>query len=74
MADFAAVTEALAARMQAEGPGLPTVQLSVGVELLRSLQAELDGLGKQQEELRLAEQLFGMDITSFPHLNKVRPC
>lgn len=60
--------------MQAEGPGLPTVQLSVGVELLRSLQAELDGLGKQQEELRLAEQLFGMDITSFPHLNKVRPC
>lgn len=72
VADFAAVTEALATRMQSEGPGLPSVQLSVGVELLRSLQAELDGLGKQQEELRLAEQLFGMDITSFPHLSKVR--
>lgn len=72
VADFAAVTEALAARMHSEGPGLPTVQLAVGVELLRALQSELDGLGKQQEELRLAEQLFGMDVTSFPHLSKVR--
>jgi len=59
--------------MQSEGPGLPTVQLPAGVEQLRALQEEVDGLTKQQEELRLAEQLFGMDVTSFPHLIKVWP-
>lgn len=73
MSEFAAVTEALAARMRSEGPGLPTVQLAAGVEQLRALQAEMGVLAKQQEELRLAEQLFGMDVTSFPHLTKVRP-
>lgn len=57
--------------MRSEGPGLPTVQLAVGVEQLRVLQAEMGVLAKQQEELRLAEQLFGMDVTSFPHLTKV---
>lgn len=57
--------------MASEGPGLPTVQLSAGVEQLHVLQAEVKVLVKQQEELRLAQQLFGMDVTSFPHLNKV---
>jgi dynein heavy chain len=71
VSEFAAVTEALAERMQSGGPGLPTVQLAAGAEQLRTLQAEVDALGKQQEELRLAEQLFGMDVTGFPHLNKV---
>lgn len=71
VSEFAAVTEALAERMQSGGPGLPTVQLAAGAEQLRTLQAEVAALGKQQEELRLAEQLFGMDVTSFPHLNKV---
>jgi hypothetical protein len=47
------------------------VQLAAGVEQLRTLQAEVASLGKQQEELRMAEQLFGMDVTSFPHLSKV---
>lgn len=65
------MTEALAERMQSGGPGLPTVQLAAGAEQLRTLQAEVEALGKQQEELRLAEQLFGMDVTSFPHLSKV---
>lgn len=65
------MTEALAERMQSGGPGLPTVQLAAGAEELRTLQAEVEALGKQQEELRLAEQLFGMNVTSFPHLNKV---
>jgi dynein heavy chain len=71
VSEFAAVTEALAASMRSEGPGLPTVQLAAGVEQLRVLQAEMAVLAKQQEELRLAEQLFGMDVTSFPHLTKV---
>jgi dynein heavy chain len=71
VSEFAAVTESLAARMHSEGPGLPTVQLAAGFEQLRTLQAEVTSLGKQQEELRMAEQLFGMNVTSFPHLNKV---
>lgn len=70
--EFAAVTEVLAARMQSEGPGLPSVHLASGIEQLRALQAEVAGLVKQQEELSLAEQLFGMDTSSFPHLAKVQ--
>jgi dynein heavy chain len=57
--------------MRSSGPGLPTVQLPAGLESLKVFQAEVEGLAKQREQLRLAEQLFDMDITSYPLLSKV---
>jgi dynein heavy chain len=71
VADFTALTAELEARMRSSGPGLPTVQLPAGLESLKVFQAEVEGLAKQREQLRLAEQLFDMDITSYPLLSKV---
>uniref|UniRef100_A0A383W4S5 Dynein-1, subspecies f n=1 Tax=Tetradesmus obliquus TaxID=3088 RepID=A0A383W4S5_TETOB len=71
VAVFAALTAELEARMRSEGPGLPTVQLAAGLESLKVFQGEVEGLAKQREQLRLAEQLFDMDITSYPLLSKV---
>jgi dynein heavy chain len=78
VAEFAALTAGLEARMRSSGPGLPTVQLPTGLDSLKVFQAEVEGLSKQREQLRLAEQLFDMDITSYPLLSKVHvvglPC
>lgn len=71
--DFAALTMELAQRMAQTGPGLRTVQLPAGLESLKQMQEEVEALGRQREQLRLAEQLFDMDITSYPHLSQVRP-
>ncbi|KAF8069431.1 DHC1 [Scenedesmus sp. PABB004] len=68
---FAAVTADLEARMRAAGPGLPSRQLPAGLELLKAFQEEAEGLARQREALRLAEQLFDMDATSYPCLSKV---
>lgn len=72
VADFEALITELEDRMHASGPGLPTVQLSTGLETLKAFQEEVEGLAKQREQLRLAEQLFDMDVTSYPILSKVR--
>eukprot|EP00878_Enallax_costatus_P045894 GHUV01055422.1.p1 GENE.GHUV01055422.1~~GHUV01055422.1.p1 ORF type:complete len:144 (+),score=50.81 GHUV01055422.1:55-486(+) len=71
VADFMVLTQQLEERMRSSGPGLPTVQLPEGVERLKAFQEEVDALSKQREQLRLAEQLFDMDITSYPALSKV---
>lgn len=47
------------------------MQLAAGLESLKVFQGEVEGLAKQREQLRLAEQLFDMDITSYPLLSKV---
>jgi hypothetical protein len=62
----------LLTRFQAEGPGLPTVQLATGLQLLQSFQAELDSAVRQREQLTLAEKLFDMETSSFPSLSEVR--
>lgn len=72
VAAFTSFTQQFEERMCTSGPGLATVQLPQGLESLKVFQEELEGLGKQREQLRLAEQLFDMDITSYPHLSKVR--
>lgn len=58
--------------MRTSGPGLAGVGLSAGLDLLRTYQEEVEALTKQREQLRLAEQLFDMEITSYPSLSKVR--
>lgn len=74
VADFAVLTQQFEERMRSSGPGLPTVQLPDGHERLKTFQEDVDALSKQREHLRLAEQLFDMDVTSYPALSKVRSC
>ena len=71
---FLALTCALAERMKAEGPGVPGTELPKGLEVLKTFSAEMEGLVKQREGLQLAEQLFGMEHTSYPALSQVRKC
>ncbi len=53
---------------RSSGPGLPTIELPRGLELLHDYQEELESALKQREQLVLAEKLFDMDITSYPNL------
>jgi hypothetical protein len=69
---FLAVTSTTAERMKAEGPGVPGINLSKGLEVLKAYLAEVEGLAKQREALQLAEQLFDMEHTSYPFLSQVR--
>ena len=58
-------------RFRSSGPGLPTVELPAGLELLRAYQAEMEAATKTREQLVLAEKLFDMPITSYPMLSQV---
>jgi dynein heavy chain, axonemal len=71
--DFAAVTQQLLESFKATGPGLPDIELSDGLQLLQKFQQEFDVAAKRREELVLAEKLFDMDITGYPHLAQVDP-
>lgn len=71
MSEFLAYTSELWERFQQTGPGLPTIELSNGLELLHQFQGELDIACKSREQLVLAERLFDMDITSYPNLGQL---
>ncbi len=71
VADFATYTAELWERFKDTGPGLPTIELPRGLELLHEFQGELDTALKQREQLVLAEKLFDMPITSYPHLSQL---
>lgn len=71
VADFAALTQQFEERMRTSGPGLATTHLPEGLDMLRVFQEELVGLAKQREQLRLAQQLFDMEVTSYPYFTKV---
>lgn len=61
-------TEALWERFRTTGPGLPTIELPLGLDLLHEFAAELETALRQREQLVLAEKLFDMEITSYPQL------
>lgn len=63
---------ALAERLKQAGPGAPGTPLPEGLELLQQFQQEVEVLAKQRDALRLAEQLFDMDVTGYPALAEVR--
>ncbi|GFH18111.1 uncharacterized protein HaLaN_14855, partial [Haematococcus lacustris] len=65
------LTVSLAERFRTSGPGLATIELPVGLELLHAYAAELEGALKQREQLALAEKLFDMEITGYPSLAMV---
>ena len=69
--DFLAYTEDLWERFRTGGPGLPTVELPVGLDLLHHFQEELEAALKTREQLVLAEKLFDMTITAYPQLAQV---
>lgn len=63
-----AFTSELWERFRSTGPGLPSVLLPQGLESLHRFQDDLDTALKQREQLALAEKLFNMPSTSYPHL------
>eukprot|EP00803_Ostreobium_quekettii_P011338 evm.model.scf_1312.1 EVM.evm.TU.scf_1312.1 scf_1312:839-40608(+) len=69
--DFLKVTEEFRERFKAGGPGLPTLTLARGYELLKEFAEELKVHKATRDELVLAEKLFAVDITSYPHLAQV---
>jgi hypothetical protein len=69
---FLADTQALAERMAATGPGVPGKPLPDGLMALKAFSAEVEELVKQRDAIRLAEQLFDMDQSSYPALSQVR--
>ncbi|KAL6757976.1 dynein heavy chain, N-terminal region 1-domain-containing protein, partial [Haematococcus lacustris] len=71
VSDFQVLTVSLAERFRTSGPGLATIELPVGLELLHAYAAELEGALKQREQLALAEKLFDMEITGYPSLAMV---
>ncbi|PNH08033.1 Dynein-1-alpha heavy chain, flagellar inner arm I1 complex [Tetrabaena socialis] len=68
VADFIAVTSELWERFRTTGPGLPTMELPVGLDELRKYEGSLADALRQREQLALAEKLFDMTITAYPEL------
>uniref|UniRef100_A0A6S8LSH1 AAA+ ATPase domain-containing protein n=1 Tax=Dunaliella tertiolecta TaxID=3047 RepID=A0A6S8LSH1_DUNTE len=71
VSEFQEYTSQLWERFKTTGPGVPTIELNVGLELLHQFQGELDSACKSREQLVLAERLFDMDITSYPCLGQL---
>jgi dynein heavy chain len=69
--DFLAYTEQLFERFKGSGPGLPTIELPIGLDLLKEYQQEMETSTRTREQLVLAEKLFDMPITSYPMLSQV---
>ncbi|MEW5308429.1 MAG: hypothetical protein WDW38_000392 [Sanguina aurantia] len=69
--EFLRYTGELWERFRSAGPGLPTVELPVGLTKLHEFQAEMETALRQREQLVLAEKLFGMPITSYPEMGQV---
>lgn len=59
-------------KFKAEGPGLPSLQLSKGYDILKQFSTELEQHRKSRDDLVLAEKLFDMEITDYPDLIQVR--
>lgn len=66
--DFAGYTAELWERFRTSGPGLPTVELTVGLDELHKYEGLLADALRQREQLVLAEKLFDMSITAYPEL------
>ncbi|GLI59150.1 hypothetical protein VaNZ11_000978 [Volvox africanus] len=66
--DFSAYSSELWERFRTTGPGLPTVELVVGLDELHKYEASLQDALRQREQLVLAEKLFDMPITAYPEL------
>jgi hypothetical protein len=66
--EFSAHTAELWERFRTSGPGLPTVELVVGLDELHKYEASLQDALRQREQLVLAEKLFNMPITAYPEL------
>ncbi|KAF5830619.1 hypothetical protein DUNSADRAFT_14266 [Dunaliella salina] len=71
VSDFQEYTSQMWERFKTAGPGVPTIELTQGLELLHQFQSELDSACKAREQLVLAERLFDMDITSYPCLGQL---
>lgn len=71
VSDFSKVAAEFLDKLKTRGPGLPSVGLDQGLQLLHDFQVELEQLVAEREELVLAEKLFGMHITSYPEVAQV---
>lgn len=54
-----------------EGPGRGSVDLSIGMKLMRDTEAELAEVAQERDALVLAQKLFDLDITAYPELSQV---
>ncbi|KXZ49756.1 DHC2 protein [Gonium pectorale] len=68
VSDFMAHSAELWERFRSSGPGLPTVELTTGLDELHKYEAALANCLRQREQLVLAEKLFDMPITAYPEL------
>ncbi len=71
MLEFDAQTVALLERFKGQGPGLPNMDLSEGLLLLKAYQEEVTTAIARREALKLAEQLFDLPVSSYPSLSQV---
>lgn len=69
---FRAVVDTFHQRFLDDGPGRGTIELPVGVKLMREIDAELQERLVERDSLVLAQKLFAMEITPYPELSHVR--
>jgi len=69
--DFSASNKELLQELKTSGPGLPAIDLDLGVELLKKFQEIMLEKTAMREELVLAEKLFDLPLTSHPELFEV---
>lgn len=58
-------------KFKSEGPGRGSIDLAVGLKLMRETEAELIEVVQERDALVLAQKLFEMDITAYPELSQV---
>jgi dynein heavy chain len=58
-------------RYMSEGPGAETTPLKTGSDLLEHYKQEVASLNKRREDHVVAEQLLGLQISSFPELVEI---
>lgn len=69
--EFYETTSNFLQKFKTEGPGLPSLQLSKGYEILKQFSTELEQHRQSRDELVFAEKLFDMEITGYPDLIQV---
>lgn len=67
--EFREVLATLRREFEEGGPGASNISLDTGVELLAEYKERLARLSKQKADLVNAQNLFGLDVKSYPDLN-----
>jgi dynein heavy chain len=68
--EFRAVLEVLRKEFLDSGPGVSSVTLDQGVDLMTEYKRRVGGLNKQKAELINAQCLFNLDVKPYPLLNQ----